>query len=199
MRARAALAILLALGGGASAEGTDNPLTRMVPREDGSSACFTRSYDAAHLKRIPRQKTQGITLSLRFEQASNTHIVRIMLRQKDRPTPLHIVGGGNWSDEANLGVDGKPLMQEFTRTSGLDCHVSRGLDSDEESGDFPIDLPEGGKSLTAYLFDRVAAWSGTDQRKKTIDLRLGKDDLIFRLDRTDAAACHAMERALRAQ
>ena len=199
MRASAALAILLALGGGAMAETEDNPLTRMVPREDGRSACFTRSYDAAHLKRIPRQKTQSITLSLRFEQESNTHIVRIMLRQKDRPTPLHIVGGCDWSDKANLGVDGKPLMQEFTKTSGLDCHVSTGLNSDEESGDFPIDLPEGGDSLTAYLFDRIAAWSGTDQRKKTIDLRLGKDDLIFRLDRTDAAACHAMEQALRAR
>jgi hypothetical protein len=197
MRARAALAILLALGGVAMAEKEDNPLTRMVPREDGRSACFTRTYDAAHLRRLPRQKTQSITLSLRFEQESSRHIVRIMLRQKDRPAPLHIVGECSWSDEANLGVDGKPLMKEFTKRSGLDCHVSRGLNSDEESGDFPIDLPAGGGTLTAYLFDRVAAWSGTDQQKKTIDLRLGKDDLIFRLDRADAAACQAMEQALR--
>jgi hypothetical protein len=199
MRTFAALALLLALGCGASAESTDNPLTRLVPRGDGSSACFARTYDAAHLRRIPRQKTQSITLSLRFEEDSNTHIVRIMLRQKDRSIPLHIVGGCDWSDKANLGVDGKPLMKEFTKTSGLDCHVSTGLNSDEESGDFPIDLPEGGRSLTAYLFDRVAAWSGTDQQKKTIALRLGKDDLIFRLNRTDAAACQAMERALRAR
>jgi hypothetical protein len=199
VRASAALAVLLALGGAAAAEREDNPLTRMVPREDGRSACFTRTYDAAHLKRIPRQKTQSITLSLRFEQESNTHIVRIMLRQKDRPTPLHVVGGCNWSDEANLGVDGKPLMKEFTKASGLDCHVSTGLNSDEESGDFPIDLPEDGKSLTAYLFDRIAAWTSTDQRKKTVSARLGSEDLIFRLDRTDTAACHAMERALRAR
>ena len=94
MRAVVALALLLALGGAATAEREDNPLTRMAPREDGRSACFTRTYDAAHLRRIPRQKTQSIT-PLRFEQESNVHIVRIMLRQKDRPAPLHIVGGCN--------------------------------------------------------------------------------------------------------
>lgn len=196
MRARAALAILLALGGGAAAESQDNPLTRIVPREDGRSACFARTYDAAHLRKHPGQATQSIMLSLRFEPESN-HVMRIMLRQRSRA--LYIVGTCGWSDEANLGVDGKPLMPAFTKTSGLDCHVSTGLNSDEESGDFPIDLPTDGKSLTAYLFDRVAAWSGTDQRKKTIALRIGSEDLIFRLDRTDAAACRAMERALRAK
>jgi hypothetical protein len=196
MRACAALAILLALGGGAAAEREDNPLTRIVPREDGRSACFARTYDAAHLNKHRGQATQSITLSLRFEPELN-HVVRIMLRQKSRT--LSIVGGCGWSDKANLGVDGKPLMQAFTKTSGLDCHVSTGLDSDEESGDFPIDLPADGKTLTAYLFDRIAAWTSTDQRKKTIALRLGREDLIFRLDRTDDSACRALERALRAR
>jgi hypothetical protein len=197
MRAWATLAIILALGSAcAFAEGADNPLTRIVPREDGRSACFTRTYDAAHLRKHPGQATQSIMLSLRFEHDSS-HVVRIMLRQKSRT--LYIVGACGWSDAANLGVDGKPLITAFTKTSGLDCHVSTGLNSDEESGDFPIDLPADGRMLTAYLFDRIAAWSGTDQRKKTIGLRLGREDLIFRLDRTDAAACHAMERALRAR
>jgi hypothetical protein len=192
-----AVAFLLALGSTcALAEGEDNPLTRLVPREDGRNACFTRTYDAAHLKRHQGQATQSIMLSLRFEPEVH-HVVRIMLRQKSRT--LYIVGTCSWSDEANLGVDGKPLMQAFTKKSGLDCHVSTGLNSDEESGDFPIDLPEGGRTLTAYLFDRVAAWTSTDQRRKTIALRLGREDLIFRLDRTDAAACRAMEQALRAR
>jgi hypothetical protein len=197
VRASAVLAVLLALGVTAAAESMDNPLTRLVPREDGRGACFTRSYEAAHLKRNPRQKTHGITLSLRFEQELQQHVVRIALRQAGRSH--FIVGSCAWNDAANLGVDGKPLMKAFTKASGLDCHVSRGLDSDEESGDFPIDLPADGRSLTAYLFDQIAAWPTTDQRKKTIDLRLGKDDLIFRLDRTDATACQEMDRALRAR
>jgi hypothetical protein len=192
------LVLLVAFGASAHAESSDNPLTRAVPRADGSSACFSRAYDAAHLKQNPRQVTQGIMLSLRFEETSG-YVVRIMLRQKNKPAPLHIVGVCGWSDRANLGVDDKPLIKAFKATAGLDCHAYAGLDSDEEGGDFPVDFVEPEKSLTLYLFDQVSAWSGTNQKKKTIGVRLGKDDLIFRLDRVDAVACRGMERALQAK
>src|SRR5262249_55304386 len=99
--------------------------------------------------------------------------------------------------KANRGVDDKPLIREFKATSGLDCAAYAGINSDEEGGDFPIDFAENGRSLTLYLYDRIAAWLGTDQRRKTIETMLGKDDLIFRLDRVDAAACQTIERALR--
>jgi len=196
MIARAALAIALALGAYPAAA-QDDPLTRAVPAADGSSACFSRSYDAAHLKQHPRQRTQAVLLSLRFEASAGNHIIRIMLREKNRPAPLHIVGVCGWSDKANLGVDDKPLIQEFKATSGLDCHAYAGLNSDEEGGDFPIDFAADGRSLTLYLFDQISAWLGTNQRKATIGARLGKDDLIFRLERVGAASCRGIERALR--
>jgi hypothetical protein len=206
MIARVALVAIALAAGPAAAQ--DNPLTRAIPAVDGSSACFSRSYDAAHLKQHPRQMTQAVLLSLRFDEGAGYHIIRVMLREKNRPAPLHgqsktgvnalyVVGVCGWSDKANLGVDDKPLIKEFKATSGLDCHAYAGLNTDEEGGDFPIDLAADGKSLTLYLFDQISAWLGTNQRKGTIGAKLGKEDLIFRLERVDAAACRGIERALR--
>jgi hypothetical protein len=196
-RTACALAMMIGASGGAAAESNDNPLSRAVPHREGASACFARSYDGAHLKAHPRQMTQSVLLSLRYEQGY--HTVRIALLQKGRSAPLYVVGGCGWSDKANLGVDDKPLVTAFKATSGLDCHAYAGLNSDEEGGDFPIDLAQDGKSLTLYLVDQTSAWSGPNQKKKTIGMRLGSEDLIFRLDRTDATTCRSMETALKAK
>lgn len=195
IRATIVLAVMFGASGGALAESNDDPLSRAVPRREGASACFIRSYDGAHLKAHPRQVTQSVMLSLRYEQ--RFHTVRIALLQKGRSAPLYVVGGCGWSDKANLGVDDKPLVAAFKATSGLDCHAYAGIDSDEEGGDFPIDFAADGKALTLYLVDETSAWSGPNQKKKTINMRLGSEDLIFRLDRVDAATCRPMETALR--
>jgi len=194
MLARAAVAVTCALAASSTALAADNPLSRAIPLVDGASACFARNYDAAHLKQHALQKTQAVLLSLRFEEDAGNHIIRVMLREKNRPAPLYIVGVCGWSDKANLGVDNKPLIAAFKATSGLDCHAYAGLRTDEEGGDFPVDFAEDGKSLTLYVFDQVAAWLGTNQRKGTVGANLGVDDLIFRLDRVDAVACRAIER-----
>jgi hypothetical protein len=194
MTTRRAVALAIALAAGSPAIAADNPLTRAVPMVDGSSACFGRTYDAAHLRQHPRQMTQAVLLSLRYEEDVGQHLIRIMLREKNRPAPLHIVGVCGWSDKANLGVDDKPLIKEFKATSGLDCHAYAGLRTDEEGGDFPIDLAGDGKSLTLYLFAQIAVWVGTNQGKSTTGAKLGKDDLIFRLDRIASAACFGIER-----
>lgn len=195
IRATIVLAVMLGAGSGASAESNDDPLSRAVPRKEGASACFMRSYDGAHLKTHPRQMTQSLMLSLRYER--RYHTVRIALLQKGRSAPFYVVGGCGWSDKANLGVDDKPLVAAFKATSGLDCHAYSGINSDEEGGDFPIDFATDGKSLTLYLVDQTSAWSGPNQKKKTISMRLGSEDLIFRLDRVDAATCRSMETTLR--
>jgi hypothetical protein len=195
LTARIALIATLGLSGSALAQSNDDPLSRAVPRREGASACFIRSYDGAHLKAHPRQMTQSVMLSLRYEQPY--HMVRIALLQKGRPAPLYVVGGCGWSEKANLGVDDRPLVAAFKATSGLDCHAYAGLNSDEEGGDFPVDFATDGKSLTLYLVDQTSAWSGPNQKKKTINMRLGSEDLIFRLDRVDAATCRSMETTLR--
>jgi hypothetical protein len=197
MRFSRCVILVAALGASANAlaQSDDNPLSRAVPAKEGARACFGRVYDSAHLTAHPRQMTQSVMLSLRYEARYRT--VRIMLKEKNRLAPLYIVGGCGWSDKANLGVDDKPLIKEFKATSGLDCNAYSGLNSDEEGGDYPIDFAADGNALTLYLVDDIAAWLGTNQKKKTVRVKRGKDDLIFRLERVDAAMCNDMERALK--
>ena len=48
------------------------------------------------------------------------------------------------------------------KEAGVDCDaISSALSSAEKSGDFLIDLAPHGRTLVLYLFDNIAAWSGT--------------------------------------
>src|SRR3954453_21623203 len=96
-RAAIVLGVVLGASGGAFSANGYNPLSRAVPHREGASACYSRSYDAAHLKAHQRQMTQKVVLSLRYQQGQ--HVVRIMLQEKSRPAPLYVVGSCGWSDK----------------------------------------------------------------------------------------------------
>lgn len=44
------------------------PLDEMIEPEKDHSACFTRIYDAAHLRQHPKQKVTSMRVWLRYEQ-----------------------------------------------------------------------------------------------------------------------------------
>ena len=43
------------------------PLDELIKPEVNASACFTRIYDAAHLRAHPRQKTTAMTAGMKYE------------------------------------------------------------------------------------------------------------------------------------
>ena len=45
----------------------ETPLDDLIKPELNSAACFTRVYDAAHLRAHPRQKTAAITVWMKYE------------------------------------------------------------------------------------------------------------------------------------
>ena len=47
--------------------GRQTPLDDLIKPELNSSACFTRVYDAAHLRAHPKQKTTAMTVWLKYE------------------------------------------------------------------------------------------------------------------------------------
>ena len=67
--------------------------------------------------------------------------------------------------------------------------------SGEDASLFPADLDAGGRRLTPYLRESVGPWTGTFTPEPPV-LRLGTDDRVFRLERADASACAALERAI---
>src|SRR5262245_42637951 len=84
---------------GSTVRGEDDPFAKLMPRKVGSSACFHRDYDAAHLKQHPRQATQSIAVSLKYEIPESLHpSARVMMRRKGAKEPFYVAAGCGWGD-----------------------------------------------------------------------------------------------------
>lgn len=190
------LAAAALAGSGAPAGAAEDPLTRIVAPRDGASACYRRVYDAAHLKRNPRQQTTDILLSFKY-QADGPHIERILLTRRGKQPPLYLGGSCEWSStDANIDTSGNRMIKSFTKRSGHTCVALTGPGSAEEGGVFLIDLAPDGKSVTLHLDDQIYAMRGEDKRGVGDYVKFGREDRVFRLTRTDDAACRALEEVL---
>ena len=175
-----------------------DPLTELVPVRPGASACFQRSYDAAHLKQHRRQTIRSVLLSLRRESKHPDSIVlRISFEDKRRPEAALVGGSCGWRQSGvNRGEHTRRLVPSFPKESGLQCQWLSFWDvSAEDASLFPINLDPGGRWLTAHMRESVSLWTGAFTPEPPV-LRLGTDDRVFRLERVDASTCAALERAI---
>src|SRR5262245_63512023 len=86
---------------GSSVRGEDDAFAKLMPRNVGSSACFHRDYDAAHLKQHSRQATQSIVMSLKYEINESLHLSeRVMMRRKGDKEPLYVAAGCGWGEHS---------------------------------------------------------------------------------------------------
>ena len=60
-----------------------------------------------------------------------------------------------------------------------------------------VDFSADARTAVAVSDNVIAAWHGMDQGEAAPDLTLGRDDVVFRLTRTDEKACRAMEQGIR--
>jgi hypothetical protein len=188
-------AVILAGAGMPAARAADDPLTRIVAPKDGASACYRRVYDAAHLKRNPKQQTTDILLSFKY-QADGAHIERILLTRRGNQPPLYLGGGCEWSQTANIDTSGNRMIKGYTKDAGYSCIALTGPGSAEEGGVFLIDLAADGQSLVLHIDSPIYAMRGKDKRGVGKYVKFGREDRVFRLTRTDDAACRALEEAL---
>jgi hypothetical protein len=173
-------------------------LAELVPTHPGASACFQRIYDAAHLKQHPRQAIRAVLLSLRRETKHPENVVlRASFKDKGRSDAAMIGAGCDWRPSgANRGEYTRRLVPNFPKEAGLQCQALPWWEvSGEDAALFPIDLDPAGRSLTLYMREAVSLWTGVFTAEPPA-LRLGSDDRVFRLERVDAAACAALERAV---
>lgn len=174
----------------------DDPLATLIPPKDGVSVCFQRSYDAAHFKRNPRQRTTRILLSFRYQGNDGAHIERIALTRRGSASPLYFAGGCDWSERANRNTSGQRLMENYPKDAGYACIALTAPGSAREGGYFLIDLPADGRTAILYLASPIESMKGADGRSSQGDVHLGREDRVFRLRRTDASACRPLEDAL---
>lgn len=181
-----------------TAQAQDDPRDKLMPRKDGQSACFRRDYDAAHLKANPAQATQSVLLSLKYEGGNvEGLILRLMMKRKDSPKPYFMMGGCDWAEHKTPGAHAARALGNARLLRGLDCIMLESRESARESGDVIIDFSADARTAVAVSDNVIAAWHGMDQSEAAPDLTLGRDDVVFRLTRTDEKACRAMEQGIR--
>jgi len=185
MRSDCTVLALLGLVFCSAASADDGPLDRLIA--EGGSVCFSRQYDAAHLKRHPGQATRSAMLSFKADA------VRIMLSQKGRAEPLYIVAGCEWNPRANLDTGGNRMLRSFTKTAGYDCIVIVAPSSAEEGGYAILDPAPDGKSLMLHIDTPVSVRPGLGPDARPFPLTLGRLDRVFRLDRADKSLCKELE------
>jgi hypothetical protein len=189
-------ALLIALSCAAQAQ--DDPRDKLMPRKDGLSACFRRDYDAAHLKANPAQATQSILLSLKYQDGNiEGLILRAMMKRKDSPKPYFMMGGCDWAEHKTPGAQAARILGSARHSRGLDCIMLESRESARESGEIIVDFSADMKTAIAVSDNVIAAWHGMDQSEAAPDLSLSRDDVVFKLTRTDEKACRAMEQGIR--
>ena len=102
----------VALAGPAVAPGT--PFDALLKPEPNNAACFTRTYDAAHLRAHPKQKMTSVTIRLKYVAAGGgvpglALSASLGLVQRGDPAALFSDGGCDWS-ASQVGPPPRPML-----------------------------------------------------------------------------------------
>jgi hypothetical protein len=189
------VALAFSVVASASLGQTSDPLSSLVASTPGASACFQRTYDAAHLKRHPRQTVISVLLSVKRDMAEPSEVqLRMQFADKRRADAVLARASCSWEPTGvNQGqFTGKPLVPNFPKESGLGClwQSSSGASGDE-AAQFPLDVDPQGHSITLYVQSSMPLWPDSAGA-----FDFGSDDRTFRLGGVDSAACAALEKAL---
>jgi hypothetical protein len=182
-----------------------NPLDDLIEPAEGKSACFTRVYDAEHLRRHPQQKTVSMTVWLSCEPIGGTVpgtalYVALGLVQRGDAAALFSEGSCAFDAKANRDTSGNRLIKTYPKESGHVCMQSARPDvflavSAEEGGALIMDRGKDRDTLMLYLDDSLTMVKRA-ARGKQLDIHFGMDDRVLMLRRADMKACAAVEEAV---
>ena len=173
-----------------------DPLSDLT--KDGSAACFRRDYGAAHLRKNPRQQTTSMTVWLAGkDDAMPSGNTGLALTRRGDPQPLFLAGACEWDN-----FKGPPdWMPSFTKKVGAGCIILEIPDvfpessSAKEGSPVILDPSADGKTMIVHLDDSPSLVKRA-QRWKVVPLKLGRDDRVFLLRRTDVRDCDFVKEAV---
>lgn len=177
--------------------GAVDPYDAVVPRAAKTSACFQAKYDAAHLAAHRGQHTRAVLLSLlRDTEAEGDFTMRLALSRTEKSKPFHVVGYcSHYAVDPNV----PPLSagEQAKQDRKLTCMARGGLGgSAEEGGEFELEIATDRSTLTMRADYGLSGWEGWDQSGPSGFVKLGDEDLVFRLRPVDNAACAEMEKKI---
>jgi hypothetical protein len=147
-----------------------------------TSACFVRSYDAAHLARHPKQTVSAMKMLISAEKLegdeSLSYSYKLGVNFRDRKgdyASSYDCGHAEMSD-SKLGVE-------------VSCHDGC------EAGGVVIALAPNSKAIIVKL-ESVAVWLADKPQDESgqFELKGGTDDKVFRLERADPEMCKSLSK-----
>lgn len=183
-----------------------SPLDDLIVSTPGNSACFTRVYDADHLRKNPKQTTTSMTVWLVYDKAyGNPPVLAppglgIAISRRGDSEPLFAQGGCAWDEGVNRDTSDRRMIKEFKKEAGIGCMMLAQPDvfdvsSAEEGGYLILDPGKDKDTLMVYLDAGFSMVKRAD-RAKHLDIEFGSDDRVFMLHRADAKDCKAVEDAV---
>jgi hypothetical protein len=171
-------AAILAAGGGASALAgeaeTNVAIFGKDPGQGKAYACYTRLYDAAHLKSHPNQNVTAMTLLvLSSMDSENGRQYNAEIGVKFRALTPQFQSGSACS----LSSDGKSALNCPIDCDGGEIDVRL-----RDANSLLVSIPDGAQTWDPNNIDAEPDENGDAQR-------FGTDDKLFRLDRTRLADC----------
>jgi len=173
--ALAAIAFLLA--GAAAAQ--ELKLADILPDTPGARACFTRSYDARHLREHPRQRVAGVTLLMRVVGFDDKGEWVLKPDGKYKYTRYHFA-----IRFARRNARAQTTSGECQGDDKASCYVEC------DGGGFGLE--KSGEGLLLRLAEDGIRIDDCDE--KDVRLKPGSDDKAFRVDKVAQAQCAALER-----
>ena len=175
-----------AVGGAARADETANAdafakrlFGRDVAAKGKTYACFTRRYDATHLRQHPQQKTTAMKLLVSAEMASDDKLTNysftLGVTFRDRKGHFDTMGSCGHPNAEQEGGD------KLVLGCGVDC----------DGGGLQIEMANGDKAVIVRI-DRVAIWNNDRPDDERDSFEAGVDDKAFRLDRVAMDECKSL-------
>jgi hypothetical protein len=155
---------------------------KILSSEPGRKACYERTYDAAHLRDRPKQKTTALIFFLRVSgyNSSGDYVFH---------NPDHIAY--NFALSIKRRNDRHPL-----RTSG-DCLGDKIAQCvvDCDGGGVDIEKPGSGSGLVVRLSENGIAFGNDCDTTTGVWVKPGADDKVFHLEPAPLETCESLEKA----
>ena len=181
------------------------PFDELLKPELNNAACFTRIYDAAHLRAHPKQQTTAMTVWLKYVAIGGgvpglSLSVSLAIVRRGDPAALYSDGGCEWSATANRDTSDNRLIKNYPKEAGMVCLQSARPDvfeatSAREGGALIMDRGKDRNTLMLYLDDSLILVKRANRGRHLLT-KFGSDDRVFMLRRTDLKDCAAVEEAV---
>jgi hypothetical protein len=180
------------------------PLDDLIEPKAGATTCFARTYDEAHLRRHPKQRTVFIAAWMQYEKIPDSDMLALgfsfAIKRRGEQDALFSQGGCEWDALANRDTSNNRLISAFPRDEAAVCLQSARPDvfeavSAQEGGSLIVDRGKDKNTLMIYLDDSMLMVKRA-KRGDSLDIKFGADDRAFMLWRADAKECTFLEEAV---